>query len=72
MALVGPGGWHIEQITISRGSVSRTVLRVRRHGYFITEVRTLEQLQALGVDLAELVDEYDQADGDSAAEGDQG
>lgn len=57
MALVGPGGWRIDQITITRDGVTRTVLRVRRYGRFIAEVRTIENLVALGVDLATLTDE---------------
>jgi hypothetical protein len=58
VALVGPGGWRIDQITITRDDgVPRTVLRVRRRGYFVAEVRTIEDLVALGVDLATLIDE---------------
>jgi len=40
--------------------VRRTVLRVRRHGYFIAEVHTVEELTGLGVDLATLTEEDDQ------------
>ena len=54
---VGPGGWRIDQITITREGVTRTLLRVRRHGYFIAEVGSVADLAALGVDLATLVDE---------------
>jgi hypothetical protein len=58
VALVGPGGWRIDQIRITRDDgVPRTVLRVRRHGYFVAEVRTVDDLVALGVDLATLTEE---------------
>jgi hypothetical protein len=40
--------------------VRRTVLRVRRHGYFIAEVHNIEELTGLGVDLATLTEEDDQ------------
>jgi hypothetical protein len=33
----------MEQITVIRDGVRRTVLRVRRHGYFIAEVRNIEE-----------------------------
>jgi hypothetical protein len=59
-ALVGPGGWRIEQITVIRDGVRRTVLRVRRHRYFIAEVHNIEELTGLGVDLATLIEEDDQ------------
>jgi hypothetical protein len=56
--LVGPGGWRIDQIQITRDDgVPRTVLRVRRYGRFITEVRSVNELVALGVDLATLAEE---------------
>lgn len=57
MALVGAGGWRIEQITLTREGLARTLLRVRRHGYFIADVRSIDALAALGVDLATLTDE---------------
>jgi hypothetical protein len=56
-ALVGPGGWRIDQIVITRDGAPRTVLRVRRHGYFIAEVATVNDLTRLGVDLATLTEE---------------
>ena len=58
-ALVGPGGWHVEQITVTHDGVRRTVLRVKRHGRFLAEVRTVEELTGLGVDLAALTEEHD-------------
>ena len=36
------------------------MLRVRRHGYFIAEVRSVEELTGLGVDVATLTEEDDQ------------
>lgn len=62
VALVGPGGWRIDQITITRGDSTRTVLRVRRYGSFVAEVRSVEELVDLGVDLAALTDETDPPD----------
>jgi hypothetical protein len=56
-ALVGPGGWRIDQITITRDGPPRTVLRVRRHGYFIAEVASVADLPALGIDLATLTED---------------
>jgi hypothetical protein len=58
-ALVGPGGWRIEPVSITRDGVTRTVLLVKRHGYFIAEVRTVEDLAGFGVDLATLAEEDD-------------
>jgi hypothetical protein len=57
VALVGSGGWRIEQITLTRDGIARTLLRVRRHGYFIADVRSVGELAALGVDLATLTEE---------------
>jgi hypothetical protein len=39
--------------------VTRTVLRVKRHGYFVAEVGTVEELTGLGVDLAALTETDD-------------
>jgi hypothetical protein len=59
-ALVGPDGWRIDQIRVIRNDgVPRTVLRVRRCGRFVAEVRSIDELAALGVDL--VVDEPDPA-----------
>jgi hypothetical protein len=56
--LVGPDGWRIDQIRITRDDgVPRTVLRVRRYGRFVAEVRSVDELAALGVDLAALSEE---------------
>jgi hypothetical protein len=56
--LVGPEGWRIDQIRITRDDgVPRTVLRVRQFGYFVAEVRSVDELVALGVDLATLTEE---------------
>jgi hypothetical protein len=51
------GSWRVEQIRVDRGGRRRTLLRVTRYGVFVGEVAAVEQLDALGVDLADLVDE---------------
>jgi hypothetical protein len=59
-ALVGPGGWRIDQIRITRDDgIPRTVLRVRRYGRFVAEVHSINELVALGVDLATLTEQDD-------------
>jgi hypothetical protein len=61
VALVGPGGMRVEQVTVvwrgQRGAgVPRRMLRLTRAGRLVGEYRTVEEL-ARYVDLSTLVDE---------------
>ena len=52
-----PGGWRVEQITGDRGAGDRQVLRVSRHGVYVGEARTADELAGLGVPVADLVED---------------
>jgi hypothetical protein len=56
VAMVAPGGWRVEQVTVEREGRRRTTLRVTQRGVLVAEVRTVEEL-ARYVDLAKLVEE---------------
>jgi hypothetical protein len=55
--MAAPGGWCVEPLLVERRG--RTVLRFRvtRMGIFISEVATPQELDKLGVPVAELVEE---------------
>ena len=51
--------WRVEQIRVERGGRTLNLLRVSSFGVFVAEVADVEQLAALGVPVAELLDEDD-------------
>lgn len=52
------GVWRVEQIRVLRGGRRELVrLRVTRYGVFVGDVGSVEDLAALGVPLADLVDD---------------
>jgi hypothetical protein len=60
VALVGPGGVRIEQVTLTGKSGGPPVryLRLRRHGSYVGDYRTVEQL-AKQIDISTLVEELE-------------
>ncbi len=60
--LTGPGGVSVEHVTYTdKLGYTRTVLRLRRHGVFVGDYRTVEQLGEQ-VDLATLREQEDPPD----------
>lgn len=53
------GRWRVEQIRVERGGRTLNLLRVSSFGVFVAEVADVAQVAALGVPVAELVDEDD-------------
>ena len=67
--MVSPDGrWRVDQIRVERGGRTSTRLRVSSFGTFVAEVSELDELAALGVPLAELVD-VDDVEGGGATTG---
>ena len=56
-AWTAPGGWRVEPISVVRDGHTRRVYRVSRHGVFLFECATVDELAAHGVPIGELVEE---------------
>ena len=54
-----PGGWRVETITVIRDSRTFHLYRVTRHGRFVGEASTVDELEALGVPVDQLVEDED-------------
>lgn len=52
-----PGGWRVEPITVERGGWTLQLYRVTRHGVYVGEAQTVEELAALGVPVGELTED---------------
>jgi hypothetical protein len=55
--MVAPGGWRVVPITVVRGGRELRRFRVTRHGVFVCECRTPDEVAAAGVPLDQLVED---------------
>lgn len=55
--MIAPGGWRVVPIVVERGGRRLRRYRVTRHGVFVCECETPEEVAAAGVPLDNLVDE---------------